>query len=133
MLSGPPGTPYRVESTKYLPLLPLPALELGAELPEASNFYGFDLGVKDEDIDNNDDMNAISGMPPISRESTDVALDCIFEYGYTTEFGFGVQSSTTNGNPGGYYGNAVPIRIPYGLEPLPSKYATVWKIDGGDF
>ncbi|KAL3963946.1 hypothetical protein ACCO45_000950 [Purpureocillium lilacinum] len=69
-------------------------------LPEAEDgrrFHGYDLGRRDEDVASNDDDGAISSSPrwdpPASGGRTD----------------------------SGYYDEAVPILIPWELEPLPDK------------
>jgi hypothetical protein len=65
--------------------------------------WGNEWGLKDLDVHKNDDMNPITGSPPIDI----VHLELDTEIG-----GFG---------DGHYYNKPVAIKIPKSLEPLPSK------------
>lgn len=81
--------------------------------------YGYDLGMADEDIPKNSDIEAIRviGSPEAKR--------LVFPSGYFVSEGEDGDDETKDRpiafNRGGYYAKPVAIRIPKILEPLPTK------------
>ena len=91
---------------------------------EETTTYGYDLGLPDLDTPRNDDDGAILPFsPPARRESVLSYLNANGESEWDdSPFNpFSAQSKVIAFEPGGYYANPVPIKIPFSLEPLPPK------------
>lgn len=86
------------------------------ELSEEATFYGFDLGIPDADIAQNDDAGSISPIASSTRHSG-YFLQSVGGGSYSQ------QSETINGTMPGvwYYGQPIPIWIPRSIEPIPAK------------
>ncbi|KAI9832423.1 MAG: hypothetical protein M1819_004412 [Sarea resinae] len=84
--------------------------------------YGLDRGFPDLDISKNDDANALSGRTPfMSDDKLDYILQSQSEDGLTlAEFAFSTPAKDTVFEKGGYYNQAVPVKLPKSLMPLPS-------------
>ena len=82
--------------------------------------YGYDLGLRDLDTPNNDDLAAILPFsPPATREIALPYLNANGESESDTDGSFDQRSKVIAVEPGGYYASPVPIKIPHALEPLP--------------
>jgi hypothetical protein len=118
-------------SPRYLPQpaplrAPLPDPSAGRRLPvhsllshppphvdllraESHRTYGYDHGLPDLDVPHNDDYNVVLPRSPDPRRPSVAASDV----------------STPGGDvafePGGYYAQPVPVKIPHALEPLPAE------------
>lgn len=117
LLSGSPRIPHR--SKQAAPSLfssPLIDLRLGIEESEEALFYGYDHGIRDADINQNDDPGAILQT---TTSATYVASVTGGTYGDAFSQVFDTGHNTTSG--GGYYNQPVPIWIPRNIEPLPPK------------
>lgn len=84
-----------------------------------TEIYGFDNGQPDWDIGRNHDATAISGATTPSEHSDFESWLNDTDFG-TLEFGFKLDTREQAFNPGGYYAQPVPIRIPTKFEPLPT-------------
>ncbi|UNI14783.1 hypothetical protein JDV02_001379 [Purpureocillium takamizusanense] len=85
--------------------------------PETENgqrFYGFDLGRRDDDVASNDDEGAVSLVTPTRCEPHRWAVN-------SSDLAGKQPPAPGGGQVGGYYDEAVPILIPWELEPLPDK------------
>ena len=82
--------------------------------------FGFDQGRTDLDYPRNDDANALIPYSPNTLRQVDSDRFPSPSYaGSTNGFGFGLQPKSTRIDTQGYYAQAVPIRIPSSLLPLP--------------
>lgn len=129
LLSGPPGPIYHSSDGGLIHNGASPAFgatfDYDLDLSEDARFYGYDLGKRDEDVPKNDDRNAIASSPPTPQTPHDHAHDMAHgatadDFSIDGRFGdrLSGRSSATSGN---YYKDPVAIKIPYNLEPLPSK------------
>lgn len=75
--------------------------------------YGYDHGLDDLDIPRNDDNNVVlPKSPDLRRASMAVSEASVSSNEDARQIAF---------EPGGYYSQPVPIRIPCALEPLPPE------------
>ncbi|KAK1998582.1 hypothetical protein LX36DRAFT_28320 [Colletotrichum falcatum] len=115
LLSGSPRTPHGHSTSASLSS----GTPLGSETTDGGAdeaiFYGYDHGIRDTDINHNDDSRAISQMT--AHVSHDSALPiCVRnEAPWRSE----LAHVTSVGD--GYYSQSVPIWIPHSLQPLPPK------------
>ncbi|KAL0781352.1 hypothetical protein CaCOL14_002687 [Colletotrichum acutatum] len=86
------------------------------EVSEEATFYGFDLGIPDADIAQNDDAGSI--FPTVSSTRYSGRFLQAMCGGSNSQ-----QSETINGTMPGvwYYGQPIPIWIPRNIEPIPAK------------
>ncbi|KAL0939041.1 C6 zinc finger protein [Colletotrichum truncatum] len=91
------------------------------EASEEAKFYGYDLGIRDTDIDQNNDFGAISptasNVKDVFSTSNDGYSDALSLSQSDARYSF----STLPGVAGGYYDRPVSIWIPRNIEPLPLK------------
>ncbi|KAF6813956.1 cyclophilin type peptidyl-prolyl cis-trans isomerase/CLD [Colletotrichum sojae] len=122
LLTGSPGVAHRPKSVTQLEFgSPLPDLASVTEAPGDATFYGYDLGIWDSDINQNNDTDAISQMP---SRATDAFFDGYGNSSRPRRYEGGSLHDTLSRLAGGYYDRPVPIWIPRNLEPLPAKYAS---------
>ena len=76
--------------------------------------YGYDHGLADLDIPRNDDMNVVLPKSPDLRRASAAISE------YSTSSGE-TDAKQIAFEPGGYYAQPVPIKIPRFLEPLPDE------------
>ncbi|KAK1452000.1 C6 zinc finger protein [Colletotrichum melonis] len=95
---------------------PLYNSECKQDVSEEATFYGFDLGIPDADIAQNDDAGSISSTASSTRHSRHF-LQAMCGGSYSQ------QSGTINGTMPRvwYYGQPIPIWIPRSIEPIPAK------------
>ncbi|KAI3556195.1 cyclophilin type peptidyl-prolyl cis-trans isomerase/CLD [Colletotrichum abscissum] len=95
---------------------PLYNSECKQDVSEEATFYGFDLGIPDADIAQNDDTGSISSTASSTRHSRHF-LQAMCGGSYSQ------QSGTINGTMPRvwYYGQPIPIWIPRSIEPIPAK------------
>lgn len=111
LLSDTPGIPHHPRS------LPRSIPEVTQDMYHDCTAYGVDRGIKDLDIPNNDDMNALSGASPIAKRAH---LALVTSPSNRMEFGFGMEEDNITFDTGGYYSNGpVNVSIPNILHPLP--------------
>ncbi|OHE95791.1 C6 zinc finger protein [Colletotrichum orchidophilum] len=85
-------------------------------MAEEATFYGFDLGIPDADIAQNDDMGAISQTVASTRHVARTPVyTCGEPYPQHPEPGHNAMSGV------GYYGQPIPIWIPRNIGPFPAK------------
>ncbi|WDK14017.1 cyclophilin type peptidyl-prolyl cis-trans isomerase/CLD [Colletotrichum graminicola] len=118
LLSGSPRTPHgRSTSFSLSSGTPLGSetTDGGADEADEAVFYGYDHGIRDTDINHNDDFRAIS------QTTTYVPHDSAFPSGVHNKapWRFELAQATSVGD--GYYSQPVPIWIPHNLQPLPPK------------
>ncbi|GIZ49628.1 hypothetical protein CKM354_001265700 [Cercospora kikuchii] len=76
--------------------------------------FGYDHGLPDHDVPHNDDQNVIfPRSPDLRRTSTAVS-----EASHSSN---DVEASQIAFEPGGYYQNPVPVKIPRRFDPLPDE------------
>lgn len=84
--------------------------------------YGIDRGIKDRDIPENDDFNALSGSSPDTKREH---AELVVPPAARVEFGFGIREDSSAFDSafakGGYYESPVDVSIPRSLHPLPEK------------
>lgn len=113
LLSDTPGIPHHPRS------LPRSIPEITQDMYHDCTVYGVDRGIKDLDIPNNDDMNALSGASPVAKRAH---LALVTSPSNWVEFGFGMEEDNVTFDTGGYYSNGpVHVSIPNILHPLPSR------------
>ncbi|KAE9578997.1 hypothetical protein CGMCC3_g5105 [Colletotrichum fructicola] len=100
---------------------PLPDLRPKEDVLEDAIFYGYDLGFRDADINQNNDLGAISKTNSNVESSITVMGGGRGGFPPLQPSGIGLQSSVLPRMTGGYYDRPILIRIPRNLEPLPSK------------
>lgn len=94
---------------------------------DETDFYGYDLGQVDEDMGKNDDLNAISPAPPTPLTPQEQTQEFMQGSGWGSDdvlpfdFRFGNRSQRQSARRGGYYDEAVEIKIPRSLGTLPVK------------
>ncbi|KAG7073573.1 C6 zinc finger protein [Colletotrichum scovillei] len=117
LLSSSPRVIHGVNKGLIQPFGP-PLLNYGCkqEVSEEATFYGFDLGIPDADIAQNDDAGSISPTASSTRHSGHF-LQALCGGSYSQ------QPETINGTMPGvwYYGQPIPIWIPRSIEPIPAK------------
>lgn len=74
---------------------------------QPNTFYGFDVGLRDDDIGKNDDVGCIAVPSQAAWDVTGV---------------LGREKGITYKGIDGYYEEPVPVLISRNLEPLPAKY-----------
>jgi hypothetical protein len=114
LLSGPPGIPTYRDGNGA----PRSDPEIYQDMFADTVTYGVDRGIKDLDIPNNDDMNAITGASPISKRAH---LALTTSPSSRLEFGFGMEESSSLIEAGSYYSQTVNISLPKILHPLSPK------------
>ncbi len=120
LLSGPHESPASQEESLREATGTYLRLDTLTEHFRSTAYYGIDRGFRDLDLGNNDDVNALSGSSPkMARDS--LPSDSSGDDESPCEFGFGVNSSDSERDSGGYYDKPVVVRIPRSLEPLPAK------------
>lgn len=108
LLSGPPGD----------------GTQQGRQYPIGDNeytVYGYDVGLPDLDIPQNDDINAIAIFSPPSGA---IEID-----GDSRPSNTETRGKDMAFEKGGYYAKPVPIKIPKSLEPLPSVSGNITVVD----
>ncbi|KAF6841132.1 cyclophilin type peptidyl-prolyl cis-trans isomerase/CLD [Colletotrichum plurivorum] len=119
LLTGSPGVAHRPKIVTQLEFgPPLPDLASVSEARGDATFYGYDLGIWDADINQNNDTDAISQMP---SRATDAFHDGYGNSSRPRRFEGDSLHDTLPRLAGGYYDRPVPIWIPRNLEPLPAK------------
>ncbi|KAK1726260.1 uncharacterized protein BDZ83DRAFT_269036 [Colletotrichum acutatum] len=117
LLSSSPRLVYGVNKGMAQPYGP-PWFNSGfkQEVSEEATFYGFDLGIPDADIAQNDDAGSI--FPTVSSTRYSGRFLQAMCGGSNSQ-----QSETINGTMPGvwYYGQPIPIWIPRNIEPIPAK------------
>ncbi|KAF6844393.1 cyclophilin type peptidyl-prolyl cis-trans isomerase/CLD [Colletotrichum musicola] len=122
LLTGSPGVAHRPKSVTQLEFgPPLPDLASVSEAPGDATFYGYDLGIWDADINQNNDTDAISQIP---SRATDTFHDGYGNSSRPRRSDSGSLHDTLPRLAGGYYDRPVPIWIPRNLEPLPANTFT---------
>ncbi|KAF4842700.1 hypothetical protein CGCSCA4_v008439 [Colletotrichum siamense] len=122
LLSGSPDLTHRPKKhAQYNFGPPLPDLRPKEDVLEDAIFYGYDLGFRDADINQNNDLGAISKTNSNVESSMTVMGGGRGGFPPLQPSGIGLQSSVLPRMTGGYYDRPILIRIPRNLEPLPSK------------
>jgi len=113
LLSGPPGMGYPDRRS-----ISSSVSEIYPDMYEDNTSYGVDRGIKDLDIPNNDDMNALTGASPVAKRAH---LALVTSPSNPLEFGFGMEEDNLSFEMGGYYHNPINVSLPNILHPLPLK------------